>query len=236
MDDRVFAILPAARSGNTPTSDDEVEDIGMMAGNRLVALNREDGRPLWATPSRSIKLDNKGVPSFAGASDRHPPRRVRDGPERSAKAPSISSTSSASIPTQAHPPGAATSAAPPPAFITAPGQDFGNIPIPTLVDDVLYVATGQGATCAVDANVGRILWLQMSAKKRNPLRITTTPKSPPPGNSIRRSSTRTPSSPTNPVAKKIPSPSTTGGPESSSALSPPKILSVPFRRSHGGNH
>ncbi len=45
------------------------------------------------------------------------------------------------------------------------------IPIPTLVDDVVYISTGQGADCAVDANIGRILWLQVtdSAKgQRNP--------------------------------------------------------------------
>jgi outer membrane protein assembly factor BamB len=34
------------------------------------------------------------------------------------------------------------------------------IPVPTLVDDVLYISTGQGADCAVDANAGRILWLR----------------------------------------------------------------------------
>jgi outer membrane protein assembly factor BamB len=45
-----------------------------------------------------------------------------------------------------------------------------SIPVPALVDDVVYVSTGQGADCAVDANVGRILWLQVTEgakSKRN---------------------------------------------------------------------
>jgi hypothetical protein len=46
-----------------------------------------------------------------------------------------------------------------------------SIPVPTLVDDVVYISTGQGADCAVDANVGRILWLQVTEgakSKRSP--------------------------------------------------------------------
>jgi hypothetical protein len=42
-----------------------------------------------------------------------------------------------------------------------PYYSVGNIPVPTLVDDVLYISTGQGADCAVDANIGRILWLRV---------------------------------------------------------------------------
>ena len=37
------------------------------------------------------------------------------------------------------------------------------VPVPTLMDDVLYITTGQwGADCALDANVGRILWLRIT--------------------------------------------------------------------------
>ena len=45
---------------------------------------------------------------------------------------------------------------------------FTNVPIPSLVDDVVLqaISTGQGADCAVDANVGRILWLQVAASAK----------------------------------------------------------------------
>ena len=38
--------------------------------------------------------------------------------------------------------------------------------LPTISDDVLYLSTGLGADCAVDANVGHILWLRITAAPR----------------------------------------------------------------------
>jgi outer membrane protein assembly factor BamB/tetratricopeptide (TPR) repeat protein len=43
-----------------------------------------------------------------------------------------------------------------------PPAGANRVPIPTVADDVVYVSTGQGADAAIDANAGRILWLQIT--------------------------------------------------------------------------
>ena len=50
-------------------------------------------------------------------------------------------------------------------------MNFAGIPVPTFSDDMLYISTGQGADCAIDANAGRIRWLQVTdaaRKNRSP--------------------------------------------------------------------
>src|SRR5262249_48710613 len=44
----------------------------------------------------------------------------------------------------------------------SPVANLPTVAIPTLADDVVYVSTGQGADCAIDANAGRIVWLAIT--------------------------------------------------------------------------
>ncbi len=42
------------------------------------------------------------------------------------------------------------------------GASMNSIALPSVADDMVYVSTGQGADCAVDANAGRITWLSIT--------------------------------------------------------------------------
>ncbi len=171
MGDRVFAVLPAPVRSGAPTGDDEVEDYGAggVEGTRVVCLDRADGHERWSTRARSIKLENKGVLTFEGA-----PVVAKEGVFVMAR--KVGGGGGAFVqlylvrldPDTGEPTWSCYLCSAASGMYYGPGVNFGNIPIPTLVDDVLYIATGQGATCAVDANVGRILWLEISASAKKP--------------------------------------------------------------------
>ncbi|MCL2647670.1 MAG: PQQ-like beta-propeller repeat protein [Phycisphaerales bacterium] len=162
FDGQVFAILPAAADTASPDVRRRYMPYAGMGNTRLVCIDQQAGQEVWSVASSSVKLEKPGQLAFIGS-----PivtrqgvfvigRKMGDGGfaeiylirlERSTGKPEWScylcSASSLS------------------AYYGMPNLS-GTIPIPTLADDVVYISTGQGVDCAVDANAGRILWLQIT--------------------------------------------------------------------------
>jgi outer membrane protein assembly factor BamB len=161
--DRAFAVLPV-REGS-PNGDDEVEDNAAgMGETQVVCLDRTDGHKRWATPARSLTIGGKndlifvGSPLVTKAGVFVVARKIGQGAFVESYIVRLNAETGAPDWT-CYLCSASTGM-----FYGATG--FTNVPIPSLVDEVLYISTGQGATCAVDANVGRILWLQVAASAK----------------------------------------------------------------------
>lgn len=168
--DQVFAVLPA------PTAPPQVRSgpvyyAQMPMGNtRVVALNR-NGVQLWERAAHTVKTDAKGQLTFVGS-----PLVTRQGVFVMGSKQGDGAFTQMYLVRLDRETGEVTWSC----YLcsASTGGYYGynmmaqsNIAIPTLADEVVYISTGQGADCAVDANAGRILWLQIteSAKKmRNP--------------------------------------------------------------------
>ena len=161
---RVYAVLPASpvAAGNG----DETDESVLVPSTRVTCLDRKTGAEKWSTSTRNIKLDAKGALSFIGS-----PLVTRNGVFVMAR----KSGDTAFVQLYVVRLDADTGAPAWSCYICsasggayyAPMMNFAGIPVPTFSDDMLYISTGQGADCAIDANAGRIRWLQVteSAKR-----------------------------------------------------------------------
>ncbi|MGN6369112.1 MAG: outer membrane protein assembly factor BamB family protein [Phycisphaerae bacterium] len=161
---RVYAVLPATPAANS--SDDNEESV-LIPGSRIVCLDRNSGAEKWSTPSRNIKLDSKGTLAFIGS-----PLLTRRGVFVMARKTGDTAFVQLYIvrldPDTGAPAWSCYICSATGGAYYAPMMNFASIPIPTFSDDMLYVSTGQGADCAIDANAGRIRWLQVTeAAKKN---------------------------------------------------------------------
>ncbi len=175
--DRVYAVLPASAAGN---NGDENDDNILIPSTRVTCLDRKTGTEKWSTPARSIKLDSKGALTFIGS-----PLVTRHGVFVMAR----KTGDTAFVQLYIVRLDADTGAPAWSCYICsasggayyAPMMNFAGIPVPTFSDDMLYVSTGQGADCAIDANAGRIRWLQVTdtaRKNRTPQDFPTNAFSP----------------------------------------------------------
>jgi outer membrane protein assembly factor BamB len=161
--DQVFAVLP--QGGSPGTSTRYVNGIPILP-TRLVCLRRDGGTEVWSRSSAEIKLDKEGSLSFVGS-----PLVTRQGVFVMARKTSDVAFTQQYLVRLDRDTGEPTWTCYLCSTSNANGYNYSgynafvNVPIPTLVDDILYVSTGQGADCAVDANVGRILWLRVTAPK-----------------------------------------------------------------------
>ena len=160
--DRVYAVLPA--SAATGNNDDSGENL-LIPSTRVTCLDRKTGAEKWSTAARGIKLDAKGALTFIGS-----PLVTRHGVFVMAR----KTGDTAFVQLYIVRLDADTGAPAWSCYICsasggayyAPMMNFAGIPVPTFSDDMLYVCTGQGADCAVDANAGRIRWLQVTDAAR----------------------------------------------------------------------
>lgn len=156
---RVFAILPAPFD----PSGGNVRYMGgyTLNNSRLVALDRHTGAELWSVTSSSLPPSNKGTLVFVGS-----PIATRQGVfvvARRAGGDAFTQLYLVRLDTQ-------TGKVDWTCYLcsASSGGYYGMtaaslaIPMTTLADDMVYITTGQGAECAVDANAGRILWLQVT--------------------------------------------------------------------------
>lgn len=177
--DSVFAVMPAAGSSGANLESGWVDPRAAYGVNtsvpysRVVSLNRETGAERWSTSANDVKLESgpaeaegtrvrsRGAFSFVGS-----PIVTRQGVYVMARRVTDASFAQQYLVRLDRETGEVTWAC----YLcsTSSGSMYGNpyfslgsIPVPTLVDDVLYISTGQGADCAVDANIGRILWLRV---------------------------------------------------------------------------
>ncbi|HUO08749.1 MAG TPA: PQQ-binding-like beta-propeller repeat protein [Phycisphaerae bacterium] len=167
--DRVYAVLPSPTGGGAE-NEQEADQNPLMPGTRLVCLDRTTGSVKWSTSARSIKLDAKGMLMFIGS-----PLVTKQGVFVMARKQGESAfvqlylvrlDGESGEPTWTCYLCSASAGA-----YFGPMASFSGIPIPTFADDMVYVSTGQGADCAVDANAGRIEWLQVtdaSKKSKTP--------------------------------------------------------------------
>lgn len=192
--DQVYAVLPAKPLPGQPMVSDY--PYSMQGPTRVVSLNREDGKERWSSSAQAISLDTeKGTPAAtppqgqAGVRARIVQSNTPRGVLTFIGSPIVTRQGVYVVANKTGDPSflqyylvrldrdtgdvtwtcylcsAATGS-----YYTG-YSTLNSIPVPTLVDDVVYISTGQGADCAVDANVGRILWLQVTegAKgKRSP--------------------------------------------------------------------
>ena len=166
--DQVFAIMSAGGSGSLSATNERLlrssYNTSAYAPTSLVCLSRDDGHTVWSLDAKQVNLEKEGLLTFVGApvvtrqgifimarksGDRSFTQQYLVRVDRETGTPTwncyICSTSTPNN-----------------------GQIMqANVPIPTLVDDVLYVSTGQGADCAIDANAGRILWLRATSDKKD---------------------------------------------------------------------
>ncbi len=157
--DQVFAVLPAPfnpRAGAARQAD----ALGNpLTNSRVVCLNRNDAQELWSTSTDDVKLDSPGALTFVGS-----PTVTRQGVFVMARKTADASFTQQYLVRLDRDTGAVTWVC----YLcsTSSGAMYSNqyvgigaIPVPTVVDDIVYICTGQGADCAIDANAGRILWL-----------------------------------------------------------------------------
>ncbi|MEI8195542.1 MAG: PQQ-binding-like beta-propeller repeat protein, partial [Phycisphaerae bacterium] len=159
---RVFAILPAPLEANGGNGGGMRYMGGYMTTNsRLVALDRQTGAELWSVTSSSLPQNNKGALVFIGS-----PIATRQGVfvmARRAGGHAFTQLYLVRLDSQ-------TGKVDWSCYLcsASSGGYYGMtaaslaIPMTTWADDRIYISTGQGAECAVDANVGRILWLQVT--------------------------------------------------------------------------
>jgi outer membrane protein assembly factor BamB/tetratricopeptide (TPR) repeat protein len=159
LGNQVFAVIPANAGMNV--RDDVEMQMAAMGPSRVVCLNRENGHEIWSRASESIQLDNKGNLSFVGS-----PTVTRQGVFVLARKAADGAFTQQYLIRLDRETGevtwscylCSTSSG---AMYGMPYLYAGIIAVPTIVDDVVYICTGQGADCAVDANAGRILWLRL---------------------------------------------------------------------------
>ncbi len=155
--EQVFAVLPATAS-NRVAGVNYINGVAMTPA-RLVCLNRDDGTQLWSRMASEVKLDKEGSLTFVGS-----PIVTRQGVFVMArKLDNANFTQQYLVRFDRDTGEPAWSC-----YLCSTNNMYNagglaTIPIPTLVDDVVYISTGQGADCAVDANAGRILWLRPTA-------------------------------------------------------------------------
>lgn len=170
FEDQVFAVLPAPAAPVDPNMANRGWYGGQPAGNtRLVALNRQTGKEAWSRVASDIKVEGKGNLTFMGS-----PVVTRQGVFIMARNAAFDSFTRLYMVRLDRQSGAVSWVC----YLcsTSSGGYYGymtpqNPTIPALADDVVYVSTGQGADCAIDANAGRIMWLSInesSKKQRNP--------------------------------------------------------------------
>jgi outer membrane protein assembly factor BamB len=156
--DQVFAVLPLGTPSSVSIRSNPYGPP--LVPNRIVCLRREDGAELWTRNATEIKLQKEGPLTFIGS-----PLVTRQGVFIMARKSSDAAFVQQYLVRLDRETGLPTWAC---YLCSTSSMNTGaqyNIPVPTLVDDVLYVSTGQGADMAVDANVGRILWLRVLATK-----------------------------------------------------------------------
>jgi outer membrane protein assembly factor BamB len=169
--DRAYAMLPVRPhvSGAEEQAQGNFPGMMGMTGTEVVCLDRTDGHPRWSTPAKNVTVDGKNDLIFVGS-----PVATKQGVYIMAKKAGQASFVQSYIVRLNSDTGAVEWSC----YLCSASSGmmygaaaFGSVPIPSLVQEVLYISTGQGATCAVDANLGRILWLQIassSKKSRNP--------------------------------------------------------------------
>jgi outer membrane protein assembly factor BamB len=151
--EQVYAVLPASNP-NQAGGIRYVNGMAMMP-MRLVCLNRDDGSQIWSRMATEIKLEKEGQLTFVGS-----PLVTRQGVFVMARKTDNANFTQQYLVRLDRETGEPTWSC----YLCSTNNINGNgiaaIPVPTLVDDVLYISTGQGADLAVDANAGRILWLR----------------------------------------------------------------------------
>jgi outer membrane protein assembly factor BamB len=180
--DGVFAVMPGfAEGGGFVDPRLGTASAGGAAYSRVVCINRDDGTERWSCAANEVKLEAQAVPAEGEGNDRAArlaraargmfsfvgsPLVTRQGVFVMARRVTDSSFAQQYLVRLDRESGEVTWTC----YIcsTSSGAMYGNpyyslssIPVPTLVDDVLYISTEQGADCAVDANIGRILWLRV---------------------------------------------------------------------------
>src|SRR5579884_2259599 len=167
--DRVYAVLPAPRQ-RAPSEDDSGAENPFMPSSRVVCLDRTTGGEKWSTAGQALKLDNKGTLTFVGS-----PLVTRHGVFVMARKVGESAFVQLYLirldPETGDPAWSCYLCSASSGAYFGPMITFSNIPVPTFADDMLYVSTGQGADCAIDANAGRIVWLEITStakKARSP--------------------------------------------------------------------
>jgi outer membrane protein assembly factor BamB len=163
FEDGVFAVLPAAAAGRAGTSSRRIDlDVRSLEGpKRVVAVGRDDGKERWSRAADEIPMDNKGNLTFVGS-----PTVTRQGVFVMARKASDGAFTQQYLVRLDRETGAVTWVC----YLcsTSSGAMYGlpvlggPVAVPTITDDVVYVCTGQGADCAIDANAGRILWLRIN--------------------------------------------------------------------------
>ncbi len=163
--DNVYALMPAPTVPQT-TRTPNYYPAGLQVSTRIVSINRSTGQEVWSRVAHTVKTDAKGTLTFIGS-----PLVTRQGVFVMARKQGDASFTQMYLVRLDRETGEPTWAC----YICSGsaggyyGYMAGNqkLSLPTLVDDVLYVSTNQGADCAIDANAGRIIWLQIteSAKK-----------------------------------------------------------------------
>jgi outer membrane protein assembly factor BamB len=165
FDDQVFAILPAPNPPNPAGGMTYYGPYGPQHNSRVVALDRRTGAERWSCAASSLPINVKGMLTFIGA-----PLATRQGVfavARKSGGDAFTQLYMVRLDRQTGKPNwscylCSASAGGYYGFTAASMA----LPIPMLIDDVVYVSTGQGADCAVDANAGRILWLQITEMAR----------------------------------------------------------------------
>lgn len=177
-DERVYALLNAVEDGKPavdPNADPVLNaPVAPREPNTLVALNAGDGRPLWSVVSSSIPL--RDGPKQADAAKKQ--LRFVGVPlvgERDVYVAGVSTASGISsyflisLDRQ-------TGAFKWCTFLCGANTRFSyeadqiltSVPLLQVADGFVYVATGQGADCAIHAGTGRTQWLQVTATGMRP--------------------------------------------------------------------
>jgi outer membrane protein assembly factor BamB len=169
--DRVFAVMPTGASGSAIVNGRVILSssvISAYAPTQVVCLGRDDGRLIWSHAASEVKLEKEGAVTYIGE-----PLVTRQGIFLMARKAGDQSFSQLYLVRLDRETGEPTWSC----YLCSTSTynnyssnvALANVPIPTLVDDVLYVSTGQGADCAIDANAGRILWLYVTSTKADQL-------------------------------------------------------------------
>jgi outer membrane protein assembly factor BamB len=161
----VFAVLPGGRAaGNT-----NGRYYGPIMNNRLVAMDRTDGKVLWEKASAEISRDlEKDFPKLAqGAlSLVGSPVVTQSGIFVIARKFGGDAFTQLYLVRLDRQTGHTNWGC----YISSSsnnnyygyGMPMGSVALLSVVDDAVYVSTGQGADCAIDANSGRINWLNIT--------------------------------------------------------------------------
>jgi outer membrane protein assembly factor BamB len=178
--DSVFAVMPGADAIDPRFA----SAMPTAAAARVVCLNRDDGTERWSVSAGDVKIDPAAAPDEAEPANRNDralrlaratrgifsfvgsPLVTRQGVFVMARRVTDASFAQQHLVRLDRETGEVTwscylCSTSNGAMYGNPYLSLGSIPVPTLVDDILYISTGQGADCAVDANIGRILWLRV---------------------------------------------------------------------------